>query len=68
MSKPTTASILDAAVSLLEDGEDCTGICLHCGEEADGVEPDAEGYRCENCGRHTVAGAEQIILLYGGRL
>ena len=26
------------------------GFCISCGVEADGCEPDAEGYGCEECG------------------
>ena len=66
MKKPTKAQLLTHAVGLVEEGDDCTGICLECGNEQDGVEPDAEGYRCECCGKRKVAGAEQIVLMYGG--
>ena len=38
------------------------GFCIECGYEQDGCEPDAEGYKCENCGKHTVSGAEQCLL------
>jgi hypothetical protein len=38
------------------------GICLVCGEEQDGCEPDAEGYTCEHCGEPTVMGVEEILL------
>ena len=38
------------------------GFCLKCGYEQDGCEPDAEGYECENCGEHTVDGAENCLL------
>ena len=41
------------------------GWCLACGSSQSGVEPDAEGYRCESCGRLEVYGAEQILILYG---
>ena len=41
---------------------DNPGICLACGEEAEGVEPDAEKYECEFCGESTVMGAEQILI------
>jgi len=39
-----------------------TGFCVVCHGEADGVEPDAHGYKCEECGHMTVFGAEEIIL------
>lgn len=38
------------------------GFCLECGAEHDGVEPDAEGYECEECGAMEVCGAEQCLL------
>ncbi len=37
------------------------GFCIACGEEAMGVEPDAEEYKCEACGQRKVYGAEQIM-------
>jgi len=49
-----------AAVEL----DDNIGICTSCGEESDGVEPDAEHYECESCGKHEVFGAEQLMLMY----
>ena len=45
-----------------EDGS--VGICTACGEETTGVEPDAEHYECESCGKHEVFGAEQLMLMY----
>ncbi len=39
------------------------GICVACGEDATGVEPDAEQYRCESCGKRAVYGCEQLLLL-----
>ena len=41
---------------------DNPGICLACGCEADGCEPDAENYTCESCGESCVMGAEQILI------
>lgn len=41
---------------------DNPGFCTACGAEADGCEPDARNYKCENCGKSTVFGAEEIIL------
>lgn len=38
------------------------GFCLNCGDEADGVEPDARDYECESCGERRVSGAEEILL------
>ncbi len=55
---------LDVIAELVEL-DDNLGICLSCGEVQEGVEPDAERYRCESCGRHSVYGAEQALLLAG---
>lgn len=37
------------------------GFCVYCGEEADGVEPDAREYICEACGAPGVYGAEELL-------
>jgi hypothetical protein len=34
--------------------DDNIGICLACGEEQYGVEPDARRYDCESCGARRV--------------
>lgn len=39
------------------------GLCLACGAEAYGVEPDATGYRCEECDARRVVGVEQALLI-----
>lgn len=43
--------------------DDGTGFCVACGEEAYGVEPDAERYECESCGKRAVYGAEQLLFM-----
>jgi predicted RNA-binding Zn-ribbon protein involved in translation (DUF1610 family) len=59
---------------VLEAAEECTfglantGFCLACGAEVEGVEPDAHGYTCEDCGETEVYGAPEIILMGGPRL
>ena len=57
--------LVDLAMSLIESGEDSTGICRACGEEAYGVEPDAVKYKCEGCGEKQVYGAEEILITFG---
>lgn len=44
--------------------EQYSGYCSSCDAiTADsGVEPDAEGYKCEECGENTVCGVEQAVL------
>ena len=39
------------------------GFCTSCGAYHEGCEPDARGYKCEECGEHKVFGAEEIILM-----
>ena len=41
--------------------DDSTGICVLCGNEQSNVEPDARKYRCENCDRSAVFGAEELM-------
>ena len=60
----TPEELVDLAMKLAED--DNMGICLACGDTTDGVEPDAERYKCQCCGSYAVYGAEQAILV-GGR-
>ena len=42
---------------------DNPGFCIACGEDAEGVEPDAREYECENCGEHQVYGAQELLLM-----
>lgn len=44
---------------------DNPGLCVACGEETDGVEPDARRYECEHCGEHAVYGLEELALKLG---
>jgi len=44
-------------------GLESPGLCLACGQEADQVEPDAEGYTCESCDEPKVYGAEQLLFM-----
>ena len=37
------------------------GICLACGEDAQGVEPDARKYECESCGKEKVYGCQELL-------
>lgn len=47
----------------LEHSQDNDGYCTSCGEfSCGGVEPDAEGYECPNCGEMTLMGTEQAFL------
>uniref|UniRef100_A0A6M3LTN7 Uncharacterized protein n=1 Tax=viral metagenome TaxID=1070528 RepID=A0A6M3LTN7_9ZZZZ len=42
--------------------DDYTGICVLCGGEQGGCEPDARAYWCEGCGGNGVYGAEELII------
>ena len=44
---------------------DNPGVCFACGFEADGCEPDAEGYECEACGEAAVMGCETAWMHLG---
>jgi hypothetical protein len=55
---------LDQVMQLIEQ-DDCMGLCVACGAEAYGVEPDARRYQCESCGAHQVFGAEELLMYVG---
>ena len=42
---------------------DHMGMCVDCGADAHGVEPDAEKYECDECGKHSVCGVEQLLVM-----
>lgn len=39
-----------------------TGICVACGNEQEGCEPDARNYACEACDEMAVFGAMELLL------
>lgn len=41
------------------------GRCVACGAEADGCEPDARLYKCDDCGERAVFGIEELLILGG---
>ena len=43
---------------------DNPGFCIDCGQDAEGVEPDAEDYDCGCCGAKGVWGAEELLLRF----
>ena len=51
------------AVQQRETTLDNPGFCLACGEDVEGVEPDAREYECECCGEPKVYGAEEIMFM-----
>lgn len=44
------------------EGDEYIGFCVACGEEHEGVEPDARRYECDSCGENRVYGAQEILL------
>ena len=42
---------------------DNPGICIACGADADGCEPDACEYECEVCGEPAVYGAQELLIM-----
>jgi hypothetical protein len=60
MAKITVQQIIDA----VESG-DYIGICVACGHEQEGVEPDARSYSCESCNARKVYGAEELLMMTG---
>jgi hypothetical protein len=57
-----TAERIVAAVEASRRTLDNPGICICCGADAEGVEPDARQYECESCGESGVYGAEELLL------
>lgn len=41
---------------------DNPGLCIACGNEQDGCEPDARDYECEECGHKTVYAPEELLI------
>lgn len=64
MHKSITLERVMDLVEETECGLDNPGICLACGEEADGCEPDARNYLCEACNEKQVFGAQEILFMF----
>ena len=58
---PTEDAIIDAC-ERRNTSLDNPGFCIFCGEEVEGVEPDAQEYHCECCGEPGVYGAEELLI------
>jgi hypothetical protein len=52
---------IEEVIRALEEDSN-SGFCLACGNEQEGVEGDAEGYECIECGAKQVMGAENVLL------
>lgn len=57
-----TADRVTEAVERQMTSLDNPGFCIKCGEETEGVEPDARKYECESCGERGVYGAEELLM------
>ena len=56
----------DRIAALAEEsmfGMSSPGLCIKCGDECDGVEPDARQYTCDSCGEAAVYGAEELMMI-----
>ncbi len=56
----------DRVIEAVERGNtslDTPGICLACGLDQDGCEPDARRYECDSCGENAVFGAEELLFM-----
>ena len=42
---------------------DDVGLCLACGEERYGTEPDARRYPCEGCEQNKVYGVQELLMM-----
>lgn len=60
MARITLDQIMEAV-----EMDDYIGICVACGHEQEGVEPDARSYSCESCNARKVYGAEELLMMTG---
>ena len=58
-----TPERIEEAVEREQHSLDNPGFCVHCGAEAEGVEPDARKYECESCGESGVYGASELLIM-----
>jgi predicted amidophosphoribosyltransferase len=65
MHPSVTIDRIIEAVERRDTSLDNPGICIACGADADGCEPDAENYVCESCEEPQVFGAEQLLIMVG---
>lgn len=61
--KRLTDEAVCEAVERHQSSLDNPGFCLICGNEAEGVEPDAQNYECESCGAEQVFGAQELLMV-----
>lgn len=63
-----TAERVCEAIEASETTLDNPGICTLCGADAEGCEPDAEGYDCDACGEPGVYGVGVLLFMVPGVL
>lgn len=63
MHKSVTSERVVEAVARGMTSLDNPGICIACGADQDGCEPDARRHECESCGARKVYGAEELLLM-----
>jgi len=59
---PETTPFRFTVEELEEADDDMVGFCLACRATRDCCEPDAERYRCDECGAHAVYGPHWIAI------
>jgi len=64
-TKPKRKAITIERVMEMCENDEYEGICLACGEDAQGVEPDARKYECESCGKEKVFGCQELLFMIG---
>lgn len=65
MHKSVTLKRVVNAVKRAQSSCENPGFCVSCGHKADGCEPDARGYECENCGKRSVYGVGELLMMIG---
>ena len=69
MTHPTTTAVrsLKPRTFTMQQIEEASGMqagfCLACGSMQECCEPDARKYRCDNCQKNEVYGAEELLLM-----
>lgn len=58
-----TSERIMAAIKRHTHSLDNPGFCVVCGADADGIEPDARKYTCEECNEPGVYGAEELAIM-----
>lgn len=64
LHKSITIDRIMAAIESDQTNLDSPGFCVRCGADAEGVEPDARRYECDQCGENGVYGAEELLMHY----